>query len=169
VADDHRKDEYEMGYGKPPQNRQFQKGRSGNSKGRPKGSKNLTTVVGEALSERVVISENGRRRRATKVDVIGRQLVNKAAKGDYRSIQLLISFAEKHPVLNTDTTAEERAEPNEAIVPMFQAALETLIACGATPRNYDLEHHRGSDGVALRELENMLPKDSLKDAGETKR
>jgi hypothetical protein len=34
---------------------------------------------------------------------------------------------------------KERAEPNGAIVNLFQAAMEILIQCGAVPRNYDSE------------------------------
>lgn len=76
---------YETGYGKPPQHTRFRKGKSGNSKGRPRGSKNMTALLGEALGERVVINEGGRRRTATKYQVIVKQIVNRAAQGDHRS------------------------------------------------------------------------------------
>jgi len=45
----------------------------------------------EALHEPVIISENGRRKKITKQQVIIKQIVNKAASGDYRSIQLLLA------------------------------------------------------------------------------
>jgi hypothetical protein len=88
--------EYEVGYAKPPRGSQFKKGQSGNRRGRPRGAKNLTTILEQALGERVVISEHGRRKTATKMEVIFKQLTNKAAQGDHRSIQLLMAYAEKH-------------------------------------------------------------------------
>lgn len=41
-------DEYEVGYGKPPQRTQFKKGQTGNPKGRPKGA---TTFAEAAMRE----------------------------------------------------------------------------------------------------------------------
>ncbi len=82
---------YAVGYGKPPQRTRFQKGQSGNPKGRPGGSRNATTILSEALRERVVVTENGRRKSATKLEVIFKQLVNKAAQGDHRATQLLLN------------------------------------------------------------------------------
>src|SRR5215469_15592455 len=52
--------DYEVGYGKPPRHTRFKKGQSGNPRGRPCGSKNLKTLLSEALSEPVIITENGR-------------------------------------------------------------------------------------------------------------
>jgi hypothetical protein len=53
---------FEAGYGKPPRHTRFKKGQSGNPRGRPKGSKNLTTLLTEALNEPVIVAENGGRR-----------------------------------------------------------------------------------------------------------
>ena len=49
--------EYEVGYKKPPQHTRFKPGQSGNRHGRPAGSKNLATIVREALDAKVVVSE----------------------------------------------------------------------------------------------------------------
>ena len=40
---------YEVGYGKPPLHTRFQKGESGNPKGRPRGKKNMATLLSTAL------------------------------------------------------------------------------------------------------------------------
>jgi hypothetical protein len=110
VENDNRDGGYEIGYGKPPRNTRFQKGRSGNHKGRPRGAKNFTTIVREALHEPVVINENGRRKTATKMEVIFKQLVNKAARGDYRSTQLVISYVQKHPLIKPESMTITAAE-----------------------------------------------------------
>src|SRR5208282_1497815 len=92
----------EVGYGKPPQATRFRKGQSGNPRGRPRGSRNFASLVEEALAEPVAINENGRRRKASKLQVIVKQLVNKAAQGDHRSIQLLMAFIERQQLLGKD-------------------------------------------------------------------
>ena len=81
---------YEIGYGRPPRHTRFKKGQSGNPKGRPNGSKNAATLLKEALHEEVVVSENGRRRKVTKLEAAMKQLANRAAAGDHRSLQLLL-------------------------------------------------------------------------------
>ena len=122
------KNDSDGGYGKPPKGTQFRKGRSGNPKGRPRGSRNSTSLLDEALKERVIISENGRRRRITKLEAILKQLVNKAARGDHRATQLLLAHQipeiEKHE-------AEEQQGTSPAIIDLFQSAFRTLMALGA--------------------------------------
>lgn len=81
---------YEIGRGKPPKRTQFQKGQSGNAKGRPKGSKNFKTTIHTELKRKVTINEDGRRRRITKREAVAKQLVNKAASGDPKVIPILL-------------------------------------------------------------------------------
>jgi hypothetical protein len=49
------KGDYDVGYGKPPPHTQFQKGVSGNPRGRPKGSKNLKTLARKVMNTKVTL------------------------------------------------------------------------------------------------------------------
>src|SRR5260370_38307462 len=89
-------DKFSIGYGKPPLQNRFQKGQSGNLKGRPRGSRNLSTIMERALNERVTIKENGRQRSITKREAAVKQLANKSAGGDLKSIQVLLNFLMPH-------------------------------------------------------------------------
>jgi hypothetical protein len=85
-----KKRDYEVGYGRPPRHARFELGRSGNPRGRPSRSKNLSTLLSEALSEPVVVVENGRRRTIDKRRAIVTQIVNRSAKGELKAIQTLL-------------------------------------------------------------------------------
>jgi hypothetical protein len=79
-----------IGYCKPPKHTQFVKGKSGNEKGRPRGSKNFSTEVTEELNQRIAVTEGGRSRKVTKRAVIAKQLVNKGAAGDLKALPMLL-------------------------------------------------------------------------------
>lgn len=100
--------DFAVGYAKPPRETRFQKGRSGNPAGRPRGAKNLTTVIGETLAERVAVTENGRRRKITKLAATCKQLVNKALSGDLRAMRLLLEFVR---VIDARTESSAVEEP----------------------------------------------------------
>ncbi len=85
-------DEYAVGYGKPPKNRQFQKGQSGNPDGRPKSSRNFQTILVDELERPVVIKENGAKKTVTKKEVIIRQLINKAMSGESKSTDAIFKY-----------------------------------------------------------------------------
>jgi hypothetical protein len=77
-----------VGYGKPPRNAGLRKGQSGNPRGQPPGSKDLTTLPNEA----VPITDNGRRRKITKREAVINQLVVKSASSDARSLKILFDL-----------------------------------------------------------------------------
>ena len=111
------KRDYEVGYRKPPRSTRFKKGQSGNPRGRPSGSKNLSTLLSEALNEPVIVTENGRRRKVSKREAIIKQLVNRSAKGDWRAAKILLDILQD---------LERRAEP-ESAEDAFGAADEKVI------------------------------------------
>jgi hypothetical protein len=85
-----------VGYGKPPKHTQFVKGKSGNPKGRGRGVRNFATEIQEELNTRVPITENGIRKKITKRKAVAKQLVNKAAAGDPKSIPVFLNEARQH-------------------------------------------------------------------------
>src|SRR6266849_2784048 len=98
---------YAVGYAKPPSNTQFKPGRSGNPSGRPKGAKIFGTAIDAELRARVTVTENGRRKRVSKREVIAKRLVNRAAEGDLRAIPLLLNEARAHENLSSGGGADE--------------------------------------------------------------
>src|SRR5712672_2696833 len=87
-----KKNDHEVGYGKPPRHTRFAKGQSGNPRGRPPGAKNLRTLLSEALNETVIVTENGVRRKLTKRQAIITQLVNRSATADFRAVKILLDL-----------------------------------------------------------------------------
>lgn len=83
---------YDVGYGKPPKKSRFQKGQSGNPRGRPKGSLNVAAALERELNQLVTIKENGITRHITKFQAAIKQITNKAASGDTKAIQFLINL-----------------------------------------------------------------------------
>ena len=92
--------DYEIGFCRPPKATQFKKGTSGNKKGRPKGTKNIATLFHQEIYQGVTILENGQRRTITKAEAALKQLINKAATGDPKSIQAMMSIARELGDLN---------------------------------------------------------------------
>jgi hypothetical protein len=110
--------DYEVGYGKPPHHTRFEPGRSGNPRGRPGGSKNLSTLLSEALNEPVIVVENGRRRKITKRRAIVTQLVNRSAQADLKATQILLGMLRE---------IESRADPASAETAGFTEADQQII------------------------------------------
>jgi Family of unknown function (DUF5681) len=87
---------FEVGFGRPPKQSQFVKGKSGNPKGRPKGSQNLATIFEKVGRERVTVTENGRSRTLTKKHAAVLQLTNKSVSGDTKALRDYLHFTQTY-------------------------------------------------------------------------
>ena len=78
-----------MGSQTPPINREFRPGISGNPGGRPRGSGNFLAALDEILDEPMRVEVDGRQVVMTGRQALGIRMVDRAAAGDVRIIQLL--------------------------------------------------------------------------------
>jgi len=120
--------DYEVGYGKPPQHTQFRAGQSGNPAGRRKGVRNLATDVKRILKVPVKVKENGRSRKISTQEGALMVLREKALKGDARSLDRLLEYATR---FNNDA-----GEIGLSPCPEDQAILAAYVAeaaAAATP------------------------------------
>lgn len=113
-----------VGYRRPPVNRQFKPGQSGNPKGRPKGSKNFATAFAEALMRPIKVRDRntGKIRTLTKQDVMIEAITNKAMAGDAKAFATVIQLADKFQVFKALT------QSNADIVASLKAKIEGQLA-----------------------------------------
>ena len=95
--------DYDVGYGKPPEHTRFKKGRSGNPKGRPKGSSNFSTDLKATLEQPVRINSGGAFRSVSTQLAALQRLREKALKGDARALDRLLDYASSY---NDEETTE---------------------------------------------------------------
>ena len=117
-AEDDEMSAYDVGYKKPPKATQFQKGRSGNVKGRSRGTKNFKTDLQEELFEQVRVTEGGRTVVLTKQRALVKRLVESSLKGSIPATQLLTRLIAIHQVIDEQESTPEplnfKDDPNHA-------------------------------------------------------
>ena len=125
-----------VGYGNPPRHSRCQAGRSGNPRGRPKGSRSLVQLVVKELNQKVQIRENGRTCTIRKCDLVAKQLVKKGAEGDLRALAQIMRMqadaAQTDGAASSSThgAADFSAAQDQEIMAQF---LATFIPATAQP------------------------------------
>lgn len=85
-----------MGYKDPPRHTRFRKGKSGNPKGRPKKSRNFMTLLADELGQTVLLTEDGKKRKVSKMEAMVKRLVAGALQGDRKSMLTLIDVMKRN-------------------------------------------------------------------------
>jgi len=80
----------DSGFRRPPKRTQFQKGISGNPRGRPKKVSSFKADLANELQEKIVLTENGKERRITKQRAFVKTLTAAAIKKDIRAVNALL-------------------------------------------------------------------------------
>lgn len=124
-------DDEPVGYGKPPKATRFQKGRSGNPSGRPKRTRTQLELFRRELASRVTVTEGGRKRRLTKGELVAKQLVTRAVKGEVAALRMMLRMSEL-------LDAEAMREVEETIsakdrLAADQAVFDAIAAMVAAP------------------------------------
>jgi hypothetical protein len=120
---------YKVGYAKPPKSGQFEKGSSGNPKGRPKGSKNLAKIVLQESRQRVRVKGPHGTRTVTKLEAAMMQIGNQAAQGELRAARELFSLVQRsEEVTNVGMSPLNPHEIDQQVMQFIRRRMERMNA-----------------------------------------
>jgi hypothetical protein len=125
-TNDQRKPDYEVGYKRPPKSTQFKPGQRGNPNGRPRGSRNLKTIVLDSLKQKIPVRRGDKSSKVEAIRAVADTFVIKAAQGDAKAAGVLINLATKTGAFNAGNELPSRGSA-PIIVPGELRNSERLI------------------------------------------
>lgn len=112
---------YEIGYRRPPVAGRFKPGKTGNPKGRPKGSRNFLTLLEQELGQPVVVNENGKKKTITRMQAMTKRLVTGALQGDAKALMTLVEILRR-------TGRFEQTEAEDLLPENYESILDSYVA-----------------------------------------
>ena len=139
----------EIGYGKPPRNTRFRKGRSGNPKGRPPGRKKKPPYEA-VLGQMVTVREGGIERRVTAAEAFALYLTKQGLDGDNAALRQAAAAI-------GDARAKQREfSPQGRPTLAIEFVSSSLLSCGTVNTALvplrmarKLDRNRNTDRMAL--------------------
>ena len=93
---------YAVGYARPPTSSQYQPGQSGNPKGRPKGTRNVSSMARDALERTITVKVKRTWRTMTVRRAAYLRVAERAAAGDAKALDYLLSLESEERVPGPD-------------------------------------------------------------------
>jgi uncharacterized protein DUF5681 len=93
---------YAVGYGLPPTSSQFRPGQSGNPKGRPKGTRNASSLARDALERTINVKMKGTWRKMSVRKAAYLRLGERAVAGDAKAFDYLLSLESEERLRGSD-------------------------------------------------------------------
>ena len=112
---------YEIGYRRPPVSGQFKKGKSGNPKGRPKGSSNFLVLLEQELGQSIVVNENGQKKTISRMQAMVKRMVADALQGDRKAQLTLVEVLRR-------TGRFESTEIDSLLPDDYETILDAYVA-----------------------------------------
>jgi len=128
-------EEYRVGYRRPPVQTRFQKGRSGNPRGRRKGVRNVKTEMMQIVEAPVRVTRNGRPRNVPAVVAVLQIQMAHALQGDVRAVKAVFEIMDKYGLLDaapSDTPSAVAAELAALRVYLERRGLDPNVILPAT-------------------------------------
>jgi hypothetical protein len=119
-----------VGYGRPPVERRFKPGQSGNPKGRPKNRKDVAGMLKDILDRPIKIRGGSGVRNITVLQAILEVTANKAVAGDARALGFVMQVVEKLELFKKFEPPEDHKRRNAEL----RQKLERLIEQRAEER-----------------------------------
>ncbi len=128
--------DYQVGYGQPPAEHRFQKGTSGNPRGRPKRDTRALPGLGlreallKAASQPLAMTLDGQRITTTRGEALVHQLLAQALKGDLRATKLYLDAVR---ALAPEGTKERNLTHEEALAELAAGPPDSIEIRFVTP------------------------------------
>jgi hypothetical protein len=133
--------DYEVGFGRPPKATRFKPGKSGNPRGRPKGSRPVGAVLQQILGQRIAVTENGKTRRLPALEVMLRRLANDAMRSEPAALKLMLSLVDRYgETPETNLSIDEILEEDQAILVKYLPPSSRPISKPRKSRKRDEEN-----------------------------
>lgn len=142
------RDDYEVGYRKPPKASRFKPGQSGNPTGRRKRPMSVRDQLEDILKRKIDIPQNGRIKRMSLQELVLTTLVNKAAKGDLAAFKTVLDLMDSHEDTDRETIDPGLLGPEgQSIIENF--AKQFLVGRDEVPTSIpDPDPELGGEGDA---------------------
>ncbi|MBB4260174.1 DUF5681 domain-containing protein [Bradyrhizobium sp. CIR3A] len=129
-----------IGYGNPPVHSRFKRGRSGNPKGRPRGSLNFVTDLERMLQAPVTVIDGGKSRKVSSQQGLLLRLKEKAFKGEPRALDKYVSLAATFFAKTEEPAASKPlAAEDQTILERYRQ--EVLAEATASPQSKNEEQN----------------------------